>query len=213
MSGKVMSMTIQKFSRVFLGCAGSLLLAAVGGLGVSLAPAAARSGDSRRTSTVPLQQARDRTDATTAPQLTREDLEAWLDGLFPYALAQGELAGAMVAVVKDNQMFFEKGYGYSSMEAKSAVGPERTLFRFGSVSKLFTWTAIMQLVEEGKLDLDRDVNEYLDFQIPEEFGKPITLRNLMTHTGGFEERIGAAITDLNHLPSLGDFVKVVPTRI
>jgi CubicO group peptidase (beta-lactamase class C family) len=213
MSGKVMSMTIQKFSRVFLGCAGSLLLAAVGGLGVSLAPAAARSGDSRRTSTVPLQQARDRTDATTAPQLTREDLEAWLDGLFPYALAQGELAGAMVAVVKDNQMFFEKGYGYSSLEAKSAVDPERTLFRFGSVSKLFTWTAIMQLVEEGKLDLDRDVNEYLDFQIPEEFGKPITLRNLMTHTGGFEERIGAAITDLNHLPSLGDFVKVVPTRI
>jgi CubicO group peptidase (beta-lactamase class C family) len=63
------------------------------------------------------------------------------------------------------------------------------MFRPGSVSKLFTWTAVMQLVQAGKIDLDRDVNDYLDFRIPPKFGKPITMRNLMTHTAGFEDGI------------------------
>ena len=72
--------------------------------------------------------------------------------------------------------------------------PMPHLFRPGSISKLFTWTAVMQLVEQGKLELDRDVNEYLDFKIPAKFGKPITLRDLMTHTPGFEEQIKDLIT-------------------
>ena len=80
-----------------------------------------------------------------------------------------------------------RGYGYADVATKQPVDPYRTVFRPGSVSKLFTWTAVMQLVEAGKLDLDRDVNEYLDFKIPPTFGKPITLRNLMTHTAGFED--------------------------
>src|SRR5262249_29080483 len=56
------------------------------------------------------------------------------------------------------------------------------------VSKLFTWTAVMQLVEAGKLDLDRDVNVYLDKKVPATFPQPITLRRLMTHTAGFASR-------------------------
>ena len=71
----------------------------------------------------------------------------------------------------------------------ATVSPDSTLFRPGSISKLFTWTAVMQLVQQGKLDLDRDINDYLDFKIPPAFGKPITLRNLMTHSPGFEETI------------------------
>jgi CubicO group peptidase (beta-lactamase class C family) len=55
------------------------------------------------------------------------------------------------------------------------------------VSKLFTWTAIMQLVEEGRLDLDVDVNRWLDFKIPATYAKPITLRHVMTQASGFEE--------------------------
>ena len=78
-----------------------------------------------------------------------------------------------------------KGYGYADVKARKPVDPEDTLFRAGSVSKLFTWTAVMQLVEQGKLDLDADVNTYLDFKIPPRDGKPITLRNLMTHSPGF----------------------------
>ena len=104
--------------------------------------------------------------APVGPQLTREDLEAWLDGLMPYALERGNVAGAVVVVVKDGQILLEKGYGYADVDTKEPVDPETTLFRPGSVSKLFTWTAVMQLVEQGKLDLDGDVNQYLDFKIP-----------------------------------------------
>src|SRR3569833_1236735 len=80
-----------------------------------------------------------------------------------------------------------RGFGYSDVKAAKPVDLVLTLFRPGSVSKLFTWTAVMQLVQAGKLNLDTDVNQYLDFKIPPKDGKPITLRNLMTHTGGFAE--------------------------
>ena len=122
-----------------------------------------------------------------AAQLTRADVQAWLDGFLPYALQTGDIPGAVVVVVKDGEVLFKKGYGYADLKRKKLVDPDRTLFRPGSVSKLFTWTAVMQLVEQGKLDLDKDVNTYLDFKIPPAFGKPISLRNAMTHTPGFEE--------------------------
>ena len=120
--------------------------------------------------------------------LTKDDAESWLDGFMPYALQRGNIAGAVVVVVKDGAILTEKGYGYSDVEARKAVDPKRTLFRAGSVSKLFTWTAVMQLVEEGKLNLDADVNTYLDFKIPSREGQPVTLRNLMTHTPGSTRR-------------------------
>ena len=128
-----------------------------------------------------------------AATLDRADLEAWLDGLMPYALQRGDVAGAVVAVVKDGQPILEKGYGYSDVANKTPVTPD-TLFRPGSVSKLFTWTAVMQLVGEGKIDLDKDVNAYLDFKLPERPDGPITMRRLMTHTPGFEETIQGLIT-------------------
>jgi len=128
--------------------------------------------------------------STAAPHvLTEADLEAYLDGLIPDSLARTGIAGAVVAVVKDGQVLFEKGYGYADVAARKPIDPKATMFRPGSVSKLFTWTAVMQLQEQGRLDLDKDVNVYLDFKIPEAFGKPITLRNLMTHSPGFEEHI------------------------
>jgi CubicO group peptidase (beta-lactamase class C family) len=122
-----------------------------------------------------------------APMLDRADLEAWLDGYLPSALHINDMAGAIVVVVKDGQVLLQKGYGYDDVAAKRAVDPERTVFPVASVSKTFTATAVMQLVEQGKLDLDRDVNEYLDFKIPPAWGKPITLRNLLTHTPGFDD--------------------------
>jgi CubicO group peptidase (beta-lactamase class C family) len=126
--------------------------------------------------------------ASSGHVLDKADLEAWLDGFMPYALARGDIPGAVVAVVKDGQPLLVKGYGYSDLAKKTPVTPD-TLFRPGSVSKLFTWTAVMQLVGEGKLDLDKDVNAYLDFRIPDRPDGPITLRRLMTHTAGFEETI------------------------
>ena len=128
-----------------------------------------------------------------AHALERADLEPWLDGFMPYAIERGDVAGAVVAVVKNGEVIFAKGYGFADVEKRKPVDAERTMFRPGSISKLFTWTAVMQLVEQGKLDLDHDVNEYLDFKIPPRSDGPITLRNIMTHTPGFEEQIKSLI--------------------
>ncbi len=128
-----------------------------------------------------------------AHALERADLEPWLDGFMPYAIERGDVAGAVVAVVKNGEVIFAKGYGFADVEKHKPVDAERTMFRPGSISKLFTWTAVMQLVEQGKLDLDHDVNEYLDFKIPPRADGPITLRDIMTHTPGFEEQIKSLI--------------------
>jgi CubicO group peptidase (beta-lactamase class C family) len=149
------------------------------------------------------------------PALTAQDLDAFLDGFVPLALERGNIAGAVVVVVKDGQVLFEKGYGVSDMDKQTPVDPRTTLFRPGSISKLFTWTSVMQLVEQKKLDLDADVNTYLDFRIPPAFGKPVTLRNLMTHTPGFEETIkNLFVTDPKAMIPLDRALKAwVPERV
>ncbi|MFC5864376.1 serine hydrolase domain-containing protein [Acidicapsa dinghuensis] len=119
--------------------------------------------------------------------LTSADLEAFFDGVVPLQLERSDVVGASVLVMKDGQTLLEKGYGYADLKNKKTVDPNSTIFRLASISKLFTWVSVMQLVEQGKLNLDTDVNQYLDFQIRPAFNKPVTLRNLMTHTGGFEE--------------------------
>ncbi len=155
-------------------------------------------------------------ETPATPALTRADLEAWLDGFIPFAIAKGDIAGGVVVVVKDGQVLLEKGYGYADVEKKAPVDPERTLFRPGSVSKLFTWTAVMQQVEQGKIDLDADVNQYLDFKIPPgPDGEILRMRDIMTHTPGFEEAVKELISeDESRIVPLGDTLKVwIPTRI
>ncbi len=125
----------------------------------------------------------------TTPQISKPDLEAFFDGFLPVQLQRDDIAGAVVAVVKDGQVVFAKGYGFSNVKDRKPVTADATLFRPGSISKTFTWTAVMQLVEQGKLDMNRDVNDYLDFKVPATFGKPVTMKDLMTHTPGFEETI------------------------
>ena len=143
-----------------------------------------------------------------AVPLTKADVDVWLDGYLPYALRTADIPGAVVTVVKDGQLLTARGFGYADREKRTPVDPDRTLFRPGSVSKLITWTAAMQLVEQGKLDLDKDINTYLDFKIPDYDGKPITLRQMMTHTAGFEEAIkGLIFSDPAHLLPLGDYLK------
>jgi len=146
--------------------------------------------------------------ASSAHPLERADLESWLDGMVPYALKAGDMAGAVVVVVKDGTVLLEKGYGYADVSKKLAMDPERTMVRIGSTSKLFTWTAVMQLVEKGQLDLDRNINEYLDFTIPNDFGKPVTLRDLMNHRGGFEEGLKDILwTNPHGVPSTEAYLK------
>ena len=116
------------------------------------------------------------------------EMEAFLDDLLAKEMEENHIAGAAISVVKDGKLFFAKGYGYADLENKIPVDPERTVFRIGSVTKLFTWTAVMQLVEQGRLSLDADINTYLDFRIPDTYPQPITLGDLLTHTAGFEDQ-------------------------
>ncbi len=119
---------------------------------------------------------------------TVEDLESFIDGFVAAQMEVRKVAGVTVSVVKDGELWFAKGYGHADIERGVPVDPKQTLFRPGSTSKLFTWTAVMQLVEQGKLDLDADVNQYItQFQIPATFPEPVTLRHIMTHTAGFED--------------------------
>ena len=142
-------------------------------------------------------------------------LEAFLDGLIQGQLRERSIAGATLAVVSGGEVLFTKGYGWADVDARRPVDPEETLFRIASVTKLFTYTAVMQLVEEGRLDLEADVNEYLDFRIPDTHPEPITLIHLMTHTAGFEEDLRNLFTfDPERMGRLEDWVKEnLPHRV
>jgi CubicO group peptidase (beta-lactamase class C family) len=145
----------------------------------------------------------------SAHPLNKDDLEAFFDGLIPLQLERSDVAGASVLVMKDGETLLLKGYGYSDLKSKQPVDPTSTIFRLASISKLFTWISAMELVEQGKLDLDVDVNRYLDFPIKTSNGisAPITLRNLMTHTGGFEDTTrNIALTDNKYYLGLREFL-------
>jgi CubicO group peptidase (beta-lactamase class C family) len=147
--------------------------------------------------------------------LTAEDAAAFLDGMLPSSMAIGDIAGATVAIVKDDALLLTRGYGFADVEKRIPVSAEQTLFRPASISKLFTWTAVMQQVEAGKLDLDHDINEYLDFKIEGYGGQPIKLRHLMTHTAGFEESLlDLLVEDVSKVKPLGQALKdSIPARI
>lgn len=123
------------------------------------------------------------------------DVEKVLDEVMKTEIEKEHIPNATISVIIDGDVIFQKGYGYSNLDSEEEVDPESTMFRIGSGSKLFTWTAVMQLVEAGKLDLDTDINQYVDFEIPDVLEgpsdniqpDPISLRDLLTHTPGFED--------------------------
>jgi len=143
------------------------------------------------------------------------ELETFLDGLMTAQMKTNHVAGAVITVVKDGELFFSRGYGYADLEQQIPVDPARSLFRPGSVSKLFVWTAVMQQVEQGNLALDTDVNEYLDFTIPDTYPEPITLNHLLTHTPGFED-MGQDLFKLSaaEMNPLDEYLKThIPARV
>jgi len=155
--------------------------------------------------------------ATAAPgPQDAAELEAFFDGLMAANLEAQHIAGATTAVIRDGGLFFVKGYGFANVEERTPVQPDRTLFRIASISKLFVWTAVMQLAEQGQVDLNADVNRYLThFKIPDTFETPITLAHLMTHTAGFEEYvIGLFARDASRQAPLGEILaRELPARV
>jgi len=144
------------------------------------------------------------------------ELEDFLDNEMTAELNVYHIPGATVSVVKDGQLFFAKGYGYANLQDNKRVAANKTLFMVGSITKLFTWTAVMQLVEQGKLDLNIDVNTYLtSFQIPSTYPQPITIKNLMAHNAGFEDRnVGTLAQTVEDIEPLGDYLAHnMPARV
>lgn len=154
-------------------------------------------------------------ETTAEPDISEATVTDFLDRILPAQLAEYEIPGAAVVVVSGGQQVVAKGYGVSDVERDIAVDPEQTGMFTASVAKLFTATAVQQLVEEKKLDLDRDVNEYLTrIRVPDTYpGEPITTRHLLTHTAGFDYVVlGAGAADDDSGRTLESYVADQPAR-
>ncbi len=146
---------------------------------------------------------------------------SYLDLQMQKLMEKQELPHAAISVVAEGEIIFRKGYGFLNKETHTGIEPEVTLFRTGSVAKIFTWTTVMQLYEKGLLDLDADINLYLDFDIParlkghgrNQTPAPITMRHLMTHSAGFEDVLDGLFS-FQPQPALRDYlISRMPTRI
>jgi CubicO group peptidase (beta-lactamase class C family) len=184
---------------------GSLLLAAAG-LAAAATPAVAAPAKARA------QAAPARSGAIDPARL--RGLADFVDGVMAQQIAAREVAGAVVTVVHGGKVLFTRGYGYADIDRGRPVDPMRTLFRPGSVSKLFTYTSLMQQVELGRVNLDADVNTYLDFRIPPFEGKPIRVRDLMQHSEGMSDVGGIITRKPEDLPDYRDWIKKhIPQRL
>ena len=124
------------------------------------------------------------------------ELEAFVDATVRIGMDEANVAGVAVSIVQDGRIVLNKGYGFASFDPVRPVDPDTTLFRIGSITKTFTWIAVMRAVEAGKIDLDAPVNRYLpvELQIPDDgFEQPIRVRDLMTHAPGFEDRFAGVL--------------------
>jgi CubicO group peptidase (beta-lactamase class C family) len=141
-------------------------------------------------------------------------LPNFIDGVLAQQLDNREVAGAVVSVVSDGKIIFSRGYGFADVDKGIPADPARSLFRPGSSSKLFTWTALMQLVEQGRVDLDAPVSQYIDFKIPDTQTRPILVRHLLDHTPGFEDRGGIRVDSPSEFVPLGKWLaQNIPTRV
>ena len=144
-----------------------------------------------------------------------QELEAFLDQFFAEQMPAQHIPGAVFVLVKDGNLFFSKGYGYADLEKQIPVIPEKTVFRVGSISKVLTATAVMQLVEQGKLNLTENINHYLQhFHLKNNYSQPVTTTNLLTHTSGIDESfIGIAARHKTEIQPLENYLaKHLPPR-
>lgn len=145
------------------------------------------------------------------------DVQAFVDPIITDQMAKAHIPGLVFVVVKDGKILYEKGYGEADLGRHTPMTPDRTLLQVYSVSKVFTATAIMQLAEQGRINLNEDVNRYLKaFQIHDPFPQPVTVANLLTHTGGFDSDtlyLATAVQSESEVPSLSSYLASHPPRV
>jgi len=109
--------------------------------------------------------------------------------------------GVAIVVVSEGEVIFLRGYGYADTQNGILVNPETTAFRHGSINKIFVWLSVMQLVEQGLIDLDVDVATYLppNFLSQMNFTQAFTMRDLMNHQAGFEDGVIEIMDDLHNV--------------
>ena len=143
-------------------------------------------------------------------------LEAFVDGVMHASMRENHVAGAVVVVTTPDKVLLSKGYGYSDVDNAVSVSADKTLFRIGSVSKLFVWLPLMQLLDAGDIDLDADINSYMkSVQVPDAYNSPVTIKHLMTHTPGFEDHvIGLFGRNEDSMRPLAEILRdEMPTRV
>jgi CubicO group peptidase (beta-lactamase class C family) len=136
------------------------------------------------------------------------ELASFADSLIVAQAAKENIPGAVFLFVQNGKILFQRGYGFANIARNQRVDPDRTIWRIGSISKVFTATAVVQLADRGKLRLTDDVNRYLTrFKVPSTFPEPVTFEHLLTHTAGFDEiRPGTRAETAAGVLSLGDFL-------
>ena len=152
---------------------------------------------------------------TKSESIDIKEVEKFTDDFFSENMDKYNVPGVAIAFVKDGEVSFMKGYGYSDVENKISVDPEKTVFEIGSVSKLMTATAVMQQYEDGNIDLNKNVNEYLqNFKIEDTFKEPVTMKSLLTHSSGFiQSSIGVGARERREVKELGEYLKTgIPKR-
>jgi CubicO group peptidase (beta-lactamase class C family) len=115
-------------------------------------------------------------------------IATFMDRYVARAVEIHAIPGATLIVVRGGRVILSRGYGVADRSTARPVSTERTLFRQASISKLLIWIVALQLAQEGRLDLDRDIQDYIDFTMPRTSGLRVTMRHLMTHSAGFAER-------------------------
>jgi CubicO group peptidase (beta-lactamase class C family) len=144
-----------------------------------------------------------------APRIDSADLAGFVDTLITAQMKKENIPGAVFLLVKDGKILYQRGYGFANVARREPVDPERTIWRIGSISKVFTATAVAQLADRGRITLSDDVNRYLTrIKVPATFPEPVTFEHLLTHTAGFDEiRPGTRAETAAGLLPLGDFLR------
>jgi CubicO group peptidase (beta-lactamase class C family) len=136
-----------------------------------------------------------------------EDLEQVVDAAMKSGMEKETIPGAAFILVRDGSVVLAKGYGKADLISGEPFSADRTIFPIASVSKLFTATAAMQLVDSKSIDLDTDVNRYLEsVQVPSTYPEPVTVAHLLSHTAGFDELPGRRVRSASELMALDKFL-------
>lgn len=142
-------------------------------------------------------------------------LDSIVRPIFIDHMADRYIAGAAISIVHDGRLVYRAGFGRREVFHEIPVDPDRTIWRIGSITKVLTGVAVMQLVDRGLLDLEAPVNDYLtEFEVPDTYDEPVRVRHLLTHTAGFDQiGLDRHVSSREEVRPLGEFLERYLVRI